>query len=557
MSDNKKVLKGLNFPGLEGTYYVPEAVAYEEENGYIDVQSVVSDTVEIENLDTTLTRAGFAADAKAVGEALQPYIIPIYIEGGEYPNYQYSLMPDFVFNWNEIIDAYASNKQLIIKLYNKQYQYTYEDFHVIHFNDPISDEFLLFQKVYGTLVEQFELYLDGSIYMYRIQCATDDSVDQLQEQIGITSNYSILHGTMYNLASSGQGSYVIANYNGVFRSTNGRDWAWLPGQDSAENSMKYIIYSHGIYAAISNTKGYVFFSFDDGKTFVRYDGLKGHYLSSIAGDSNHNFAILDQDTSSIYLLNNVHLTDEGALELSLEYDEALPENTLCGLEKLVYGNNDTLYAVRGDSIYFVENGAWNSGVQASYGTCTDAIAYGDYIVIASPTGIAWFNTKTSYYKNDRFEYANHTNVGDVYLAANEEANCLYILNNHELITYTQLTVSDDKMSYSPTIRPNRTNHKNNDNFHGFAIASNGDIIALKHYRYGADGNSYIAYYWTSLDDLADFTIRQNAKYHASTDNTNKLVRASIEAAPNYTYGTEDLEPGVTALETGTLYFVYE
>lgn len=69
MSENK-VLKGINFPGLEGTYYVPEAIAVEDENGYIEIKSYVSDTVEIENLDTTLAKSGMAADAAAVGTAL-------------------------------------------------------------------------------------------------------------------------------------------------------------------------------------------------------------------------------------------------------------------------------------------------------------------------------------------------------------------------------------------------------------------------------------------------------------------------------------------------------
>lgn len=32
---------------------------------------------------------------------------------------------------------------------------------------------------------------------------------------------------------------------------------------------------------------------------------------------------------------------------------------------------------------------------------------------------------------------------------------------------------------------------------------------------------------------------------------------NIGAAPAYTYGTEDLEAGVSELETGKLYFVYE
>ena len=69
MAENK-ILKGINFPGLEETYYIPEATAVEYEDGYIEIQSYVSDTVEIENLDTTLTKEGFAADANAVGSAL-------------------------------------------------------------------------------------------------------------------------------------------------------------------------------------------------------------------------------------------------------------------------------------------------------------------------------------------------------------------------------------------------------------------------------------------------------------------------------------------------------
>lgn len=42
---------------------------------------------------------------------------------------------------------------------------------------------------------------------------------------------------------------------------------------------------------------------------------------------------------------------------------------------------------------------------------------------------------------------------------------------------------------------------------------------------------------------------------ASVDHTH--TAAEIGAAPAYTYGTEDLEAGVSELTTGTLYFVYE
>lgn len=39
--------------------------------------------------------------------------------------------------------------------------------------------------------------------------------------------------------------------------------------------------------------------------------------------------------------------------------------------------------------------------------------------------------------------------------------------------------------------------------------------------------------------------------------SNKPAPADIGAAPAYTYGTEDLNAGESALETGKLYFVYE
>lgn len=65
-----KVFKGIRMPGLNDFYVLPEAVAIEDENGYVEIKSYVSDTVEIENLDTTLTKSGMAADAAEVGKIL-------------------------------------------------------------------------------------------------------------------------------------------------------------------------------------------------------------------------------------------------------------------------------------------------------------------------------------------------------------------------------------------------------------------------------------------------------------------------------------------------------
>lgn len=42
-----------------------------------------------------------------------------------------------------------------------------------------------------------------------------------------------------------------------------------------------------------------------------------------------------------------------------------------------------------------------------------------------------------------------------------------------------------------------------------------------------------------------------------TEEQKAQARENIGAAPAYTYGTEDLTPGVSPLPTGTLHFVYE
>lgn len=50
----------------------------------------------------------------------------------------------------------------------------------------------------------------------------------------------------------------------------------------------------------------------------------------------------------------------------------------------------------------------------------------------------------------------------------------------------------------------------------------------------------------------------NLVNHTNNKNNPHGVTASqIGAAPAYTYGTTDLTPGSSALETGKLYFVYE
>ena len=53
-------------------------------------------------------------------------------------------------------------------------------------------------------------------------------------------------------------------------------------------------------------------------------------------------------------------------------------------------------------------------------------------------------------------------------------------------------------------------------------------------------------------------VQTNLDTHTTnTSNPHSVTAAQIGAAPAYTYGTEDLEEGVSELTPGTLYFVYE
>lgn len=89
------------------------------------------------------------------------------------------------------------------------------------------------------------------------------------------------------------------------------------------------------------------------------------------------------------------------------------------------------------------------------------------------------------------------------------------------------------------------------------------------------GNVYVLYPITTLDNVSGtgkLVISEDGKTlktvggtvigslgqteETLTDEQKAQARAKIGAAPAYTYGTEDLEAGVTPLATGKLHFVY-
>ena len=162
-----KVLKGINFPGLEGTYYVPEATAVEDENGYIEIKSYVSDTVEVENLDATLTKEGFAADAKAVGDKV-PYIIPmIRTWNNEQSDYSYSFAQGYTYDINQIRKAINNNRVVVCKVSEAG---TPESVSTYYLNALGDDNFAYFTQANSDGNKEIEIYpFDDEI---RIACVT-------------------------------------------------------------------------------------------------------------------------------------------------------------------------------------------------------------------------------------------------------------------------------------------------------------------------------------------------------------------------------------------------
>ena len=66
--------------------------------------------------------------------------------------------------------------------------------------------------------------------------------------------------------------------------------------------------------------------------------------------------------------------------------------------------------------------------------------------------------------------------------------------------------------------------------------------------------------FATKEDVSDLAnIQENVNtLTASLEETQETVAGmNGKFAPSYTYGTEDLEAGTTALETGKLHFVYE
>lgn len=72
----------------------------------------------------------------------------------------------------------------------------------------------------------------------------------------------------------------------------------------------------------------------------------------------------------------------------------------------------------------------------------------------------------------------------------------------------------------------------------------------------ADAFAYIQENYT-LNSVFVPLAEQASAHRDDTSNPHSVTAAQVGAAPAYSYGTDDLTAGTSALETGKLHFVYE
>lgn len=553
MSDNKKVLKGLNFPGLEGTYYVPEAVAFEEENGYIDVLSVVSDTVEIENLDTTLTRAGFAADAKAVGEALKPYIIPVLWTGDSTCNF----MPGFEFNWEEIVSILQENNRTIMM--HVYYNDSLEEVQMFYYNyseiyNNFDNDYMSFASTTEDITKIIYLNPDGSMWAHKDNLALAEHIDNINERIYIKANYEPSDTIVTSVVGSNS-SIVAAMSSGFLRKEiYGNPWKTVYLDNNSDYAPKKIIYNKGLYTAISEL-GYIYFSFDDGKHFNREDSLYGTKLIDITFDADNEFFMaLGVDAGDFMHIYQWPLP-ESMSDISISEDEEYADRADMGYSKIIYHNQKIYCLALSGNMVVKENGQWNSGYSNFPSSNYVEIALFENSLIAiSNVRFDMLDLTTGQSYSFAFgNYVAYRDLSSPVVHINNENSHIYIVDDYQLFVLNQLIPHDGTIDCAIRRRKNKVN---NDDHWRTLYGTQSYIYAAK-FSLNKDDNetsSHLYTFTSGREPLADFSIHRNG-YHSSL--ASHYLRTSIEAAPKYTYGTEDLEPGVSSLETGTLYFVYE
>lgn len=130
---------------------------------------------------------------------------------------------------------------------------------------------------------------------------------------------------------------------------------------------------------------------------------------------------------------------------------------------------------------------------------------------------------------------------------------------------TEVTGDYAQMSFEATDGHSTTLVKNADSANDYGTIlrdTNGDAVAElklsaanKNVKLAHDGKEYVLYHEGNIPtpDVSGQIESHNTSTSAHSD-----IREAVAAkAPMYTYGTDDLEAGVTALETGKLHFVYE
>ena len=323
----------------------------------------------------------------------------------------------------------------------------------------------------------------------------------------------------------GNGIFVALAYNSNTTAYSTDGITWTEGWSNNSIQARCVTYGNGKFVVVCNDAK-IFFS-TDGITWKKatVPSTTSDHFSSVAY-GNGMFVATSANGSKVCYSTDGENWNETTLSVTLT-------SSVVG-----YGNGKfVLLSNRNCAFYSTDGITWTETTIVNSATGWNSITYGDgkFVAIAknssggtkaaySTDGITWKEAtlpESNYwlgvtYGNGKFVVVanSNTTAGGTYTAA-------YSMDG---ITWTKTTFPESLAWYDVTYATDKF----------VAVATNSDVVA-----YSTDGITW-----------------KTEESYLKQDNE-VVVPEHIGAAPAYSYGTEDLIAGESALETGKLYFVYE
>lgn len=171
----EKILKGINFPGLEDTYMVPEVDNTLTVSGASADAKVTGDAIS--NLNTLVGDTSVSEQINSVADELSAeidtkigyYIIDIlYTNNGDEETYTH-----VNFIWNDLIAAIDANKYIVCRVYDEdRLQHTYFTFTYCDEEEEVA----YFSELGDASISTLFLYTNGFIGKTNQRFLIDDTL---------------------------------------------------------------------------------------------------------------------------------------------------------------------------------------------------------------------------------------------------------------------------------------------------------------------------------------------------------------------------------------------